>query len=179
VPDVAKVVDFGLVKAVDTGGDVGLTAADAITGTPLYMPPEAVRSPESVDARSDLYALGCVGYFLLAGSPVFEGDSVVSVLADHIHREPTPPSVRLGCPVPKDLEALILRCLAKDPAERPSNAAELATALSSCGDANGWTAAEARAWWSANASPREGGPAEAHAPAAATVTVDLSGRVAA
>lgn len=145
--DVAKVVDFGLVKAVHTANEAGLTGANAIAGTPLYMPPEAVLAPERVDARSDLYALGALGYFLLTGSPPFDGDNVVSVFADHLHTRPTPPSERLGAPLPADLEALILSCLEKKQEDRPASAGELVRELSRCADAAGWTQLEARRWW--------------------------------
>jgi len=181
IRDVAKVVDFGLVKVVDTGGDVGLTGTGAITGTPLYMPPEAVQAPETVDARSDLYALGAVGYFLLAGQPVFEGGSVVSVLADHLHTPPTPPSARLGRPLPDDLERLVLRCLAKAQEERPGSAEELDEALSLCADANAWTRAAAQAWWDEHGTtPRSViRPPGSDGASPVTVTIELRGRAAA
>jgi hypothetical protein len=148
--DVAKVVDFGLVKAVHSAGQAGLTGTNALAGTPLYMPPEAVLAPERVDARSDLYALGAVGYFLLTGGPVFGGDNVVTVFAEHLHTQPTPPSERLGAPVPPDLEGLVLQCLAKKQEDRPTSAEELSELLSRCADAGGWTQLEARAWWAAH-----------------------------
>jgi serine/threonine protein kinase len=144
---VAKLVDFGLVKETAGEGDVALTKESAVTGTPLYMPPEALTSPESQDARSDLYALGAVGYFLLTGQHVFEGRSVIEVCGHHMHAAPVPPSERLGAPVPEDLEALLLRCLAKDPADRPQSAADLLTELEACSDTSRWTESDARRWW--------------------------------
>ena len=120
MPDVAKVVDFGLVKEIEgTPGDPGLTRVDAIAGTPLYISPEAITAPETVDGRSDLYALGAVGYFLLTGQTVFSGRTVVEIASHHLHTAPVPPSERLGSPVPPKLEAAILACLAKDQEQRP------------------------------------------------------------
>ncbi len=131
-PDVAKVLDFGLVKELEGADDAGLTQANSITGTPQYLAPEAITAPASVDARSDLYALGAVGYFLLTGSHVFEGATIVEVCGAHLHKTPEPLSERLGDPLPPDLEALILKCLAKKPEERPQSADELERALAAC-----------------------------------------------
>ena len=148
VPDVAKVVDFGLVKHVEGGfGDPGLTRADAIAGTPLYISPEALTAPETVDARADLYGLGAVAYFLLTGQPVFQGRTVVEIASHHLHTRPTPPSERLGSPVPRQFEATVLACLEKDKERRPRDAHALLRALSECGDAGGWTEDAARLWW--------------------------------
>ena len=107
-------------------------------GTPMYMSPEAIRSPQDIDGRSDLYAVGAVGYYLLTGQPLFEGDTFMEICGHHLHTQPTPPSERLKKSVPKDLEALILACLEKDPARRPANARVLARRLETCQDANGW-----------------------------------------
>ena len=154
VPDLVKVLDFGLVKHVEgaAGALPAVTHAGSMAGTPQYMAPEAITSPDKVDARTDLYALGAVGYFLLAGGEVFKGKSVVEICSHHLHTEPLPPSQRVdrppsAPPVPADLEALVLRCLAKSPAGRPASAEELRTALAACADAGSWTAADARAWW--------------------------------
>ncbi len=107
-PDVAKVLDFGLVKELDATASPELTQIDAVTGTPQYMAPESIRAPDEVDARSDIYALGAVGYFLLTGEHVFTADTVVEVCAKHLNDEPVAPSERLGAAVPADLETLIL-----------------------------------------------------------------------
>jgi eukaryotic-like serine/threonine-protein kinase len=144
--DVVKVLDFGLVKEV-RGGDAALTADDVLTGTPHYMAPEAITSPQDVDARSDLYALGAVGYWLLSGHTLFEGKNIVEVCSHHLHSTPVPPSKRGERELPADLEALVLACLAKDPAERPADAAALHDRLGACAAAAAWTAAEARRWW--------------------------------
>jgi serine/threonine-protein kinase len=151
VPDVAKVLDFGLVKQVGEGdGEDGalpaLTHASGFTGTPLYMAPEAITAPDTVDARTDLYALGAVGYFLLTGQDVFQGRTVVEVCGHHLHSIPVAPSQRLGQPVAADLEALILTCLEKNPTRRPADARTLQSALRSCRDARSWTEEDARRW---------------------------------
>ena len=152
VPDVAKVVDFGLVKEVDRGDDASLTSAGTLTGTPLYMAPEAITSPESLDARSDLYALGAVGYYLLVGADVFTGRSVVEVCGHHLHSQPVPPSERGRGAVPSDLEALLLSCLSKKPEDRPDSAAELRRRLRACQSFGSWTEEAAREWWSQHAA---------------------------
>jgi eukaryotic-like serine/threonine-protein kinase len=144
--DVPKVVDFGLVKDLAAGG-VALTATATLTGTPLYMAPEAITSPGTLDARVDLYALGAVAYFLVTGTHVFPGRSFIEVCSDHLHRAPEPPSARLGRPLPQDLERLILDCLAKEPARRPQTATELQERARACRDYGSWTRERARRWW--------------------------------
>jgi serine/threonine-protein kinase len=147
IDDVPKVVDFGLVKDLETSGDAALTRADVIAGTPLYIAPEAITSPEAVGPQSDLYSLGAVGYFALTGQHVFRGRTLVEVCSHHLHSEPEPPSRRIDAPVPADLEALVLECLAKDPARRPAGARELRRRLAGCAGFGGWTEEDARAWW--------------------------------
>ena len=142
--DVAKVVDFGLVKSV-AGGDPGVTLENMAPGTPHYMAPEALRSPDRLDARADIYSLGATAYFLLTGKTVFEG-SLAEVLAQLLKDAPPSPSSRLGRPLPDGLQALVLASLAKDPEERPESAAAFQNALQSV-DGIGWTAKDAEAWW--------------------------------
>jgi hypothetical protein len=147
-PDVVKVVDFGLVKTLKgAGADASLTNVDAITGTPLYLAPEAITSPETVGPPSDLYALGAVGYFMLTGHHVFEAPKIVEVLSKHLHSIPVSPSERLGKPLPEDLSALIMSCLAKRPEDRPRSAAELRNGLLACADFAHYDGAAATAWW--------------------------------
>jgi serine/threonine-protein kinase len=148
--DFPKVVDFGLVKDLEPAGDAALTRADMIAGTPLYIAPEAITSPESVSAQSDLYSLGAVGYFALTGRNVFQGRTLVEVCSHHLHTKPEPPSKRLD--VPEDLEALVLDCLEKDPARRPAGAREMRRRLEACAAFGGWTEEDARAWWEENAA---------------------------
>ncbi len=145
--DFVKVLDFGLVKRRDglADRDVQLTEPEAISGTPAYMAPE-MASGEQVDSRADLYALGCVGYYLVTGQRIFEGNHPMQVLLQHLKSEPVPPSERLGRPVPPLLERLLLHCVAKSPADRPPDAAGLAEALGMAG-ASEWTQADARRWW--------------------------------
>jgi hypothetical protein len=156
--DFVKVLDFGLVKAVED--KVHLTNANAVTGTPLYLSPEAVNHPDQVDARADVYALGAVGYFLLTGSPVFTGVSVVEICMKHVNAAPDSPSARLGKQVSADLEALLLRCLAKATSARPSNAAEMLRELERCAVAGTWTADDAAGWWATHGrAAQSAGPA--------------------
>jgi serine/threonine-protein kinase len=143
--DVAKVVDFGLVKDLDQATD--LSREDRIAGTPLYLAPEAITTPGRVGARSDLYSLGCVGYYLLTGQPVFEGRNVVEVCGHHLHSRPVPPAERLGQPVPEGLQALLLSCLEKEPSRRPSFAGEFLEALDALRDVPPWSNEQARGWW--------------------------------
>jgi hypothetical protein len=155
ISDLVKVVDFGLVKDVGikargaemTTSEPALTMADAITGTPLYIAPETVTAPETVDARTDLYALGAVGYWLLTGTHVFGGRSILEVCGHHLHSIPEPPSSRLGAPVASDLETVILACLAKRPEDRPASAHVLRERLRTCAAAGRWTNARAARWW--------------------------------
>jgi len=179
-PDIVKVVDFGLVKTLETSpGDAALTNVDAITGTPLYLAPEAIASPDSVDARSDLYALGAVGYFLLTGQHVFAAATVVEVCSKHLLEAPVPPSQRLGRAVPPDLEALILACLAKKREDRPASAEALRGALVACVDADKYDVQAARAWWqNRGADLRARSKEKRAAPPGATMAVDLRGREA-
>jgi hypothetical protein len=147
VPDVAKVVDFGLVRDLEPGDAGRLTQSNVIQGTPLYLSPEAIRAPDSVDARSDLYALGAVGYFLLTGTPLFEGTTAIEICGHHLHSRPEPPSARIGRPLPESLERVILSCLEKDPDRRPPSAAALRDALAEIDGVGTWGEREAREWW--------------------------------
>jgi hypothetical protein len=147
VPDVAKVLDFGLAKDREAAGGATLTSVDVIKGTPLYLAPEAITAPERLDARGDLYALGAVGYYLLAGVNVFEAATLVEVCSHHLHTRPVPPSIRLGRALPRDLEAVILACLEKDPAHRPQSADDVAAHLAMCVGVDDWGEGRARDWW--------------------------------
>jgi eukaryotic-like serine/threonine-protein kinase len=145
--DFVKVLDFGLVK--DLGGEekANLTSPNAMAGTPLYASPEAISQPDRVDPRTDVYAVGAVGYYLLTGAPVFSGDSVMEICMKHVNAAPEPPSARTGKAVSRDLEGLLLRCLAKSPSDRPRDAAELLSDLNACVIEGTWTADDATAWW--------------------------------
>jgi hypothetical protein len=145
--DFVKVLDFGLVRREQQTQDTALTDVQSLTGTPLYMPPEAVRSPESLDARGDVYQLGQVAYYLLAGRHLFTADSAMDVMLKHVSETPEPPSKVLDKPVSDELEKLILSCLEKDPNARPANAGELLEAFERCSLPQVWSQADARAWW--------------------------------
>jgi serine/threonine protein kinase len=177
---VAKIVDFGLVRPLVPHDDPDVTASGSrtLTGTPLYMAPEAMTQPGAGDPRSDLYALGAVGYFLLTGRPVFESANVAEVIGDHLHSEPVAPSSRVGRPLPADLEALILRCLDKNPGNRPQGARALREALRRCRIPR-WTEAEAAAWWRAFRAGHGAGaqPSAGTAADGRTLTVDLTARL--
>jgi eukaryotic-like serine/threonine-protein kinase len=146
-PDVTKVLDFGLVKALDDQKQAGLTQQGSMTGTPLYMSPEAIQLPNSVDSRSDLYAVGAVGYFLLTGQPVFEAESIVDLCQKHVAAPPIPPSDRISTPIPSQLESALLACLEKSRAKRPQTARELAQLIARCPEASAWSIEEADQWW--------------------------------
>ncbi|MCA9237886.1 MAG: serine/threonine protein kinase [Planctomycetales bacterium] len=167
--DVVKVLDFGLVKARDDQHP----GAGGMAGTPLYMSPEAIQAPNSVDACSDIYAVGAVGYFLLTGQPVFEAHSFADLCQMHASEPPKPPSLRLGRQVPEDLENAILACLEKSRSKRPQTARELAQRLSRCADANAWTLDDADAWWGRHergqSAPAAAKPLSSSNPYAATI----------
>jgi eukaryotic-like serine/threonine-protein kinase len=147
------VLDFGLVKAEATAGEanVSLTQAGRITGTPAYLAPEIATGRGKVDGRADLYALGCVAYYLLTGKLVFEGATAMQVALAHAVEAPIPPSQRIGRPIPRDLERIILRCLEKDPEQRPQSARELLEMLQGID-------------WTAESSLRRPGAATASSP---------------
>jgi hypothetical protein len=143
--DVVKLLDFGLVKEFQIGKDVKLTAESVVIGTPQYMAPESILHPDSVDARGDIYSLGAVAYFLLAGVDVFDGKSAVEVCSQHLYQVP-PTFAEKGISVPADLEAVVLACLEKDPALRPQTAMELRGRLEAC-RVTPWDRDSALAWW--------------------------------
>lgn len=147
IPDFVKVLDFGLVKARNLEGQVELTGATATLGTPLYMSPEAVEHPDKVDARTDLYSLGAVGYYLVTGETVFFGATIGEVLMQQVKAQPDKPSSRLREPLSADLEDLLMRCLAKSAEDRPASARELETALGRCAAAAQWGREQAEDWW--------------------------------
>jgi serine/threonine-protein kinase len=172
--DVVKLLDFGLVKRRSAGADPKLSNEDMMIGTPLYIAPESLIAPESVDARADLYAVGAVGYYLLCGEHVFTGATVAAVLADHLHTAPPPIAPRLGREVPDRLEAVLQRCLAKDPAARPPSADALRAELEACGLP--WTRSDAAAWWAGHtaARRRRDGRETSSAPGTMTVAMERS-----
>jgi serine/threonine-protein kinase len=157
--DFVKVLDFGLVKTAATGAAQSLaTIEGAIMGTPAYMAPEMAVG-DSVDGRADLYALGCVAYYLLTAEQVFTGDTVLKVITQHLQAAPVPPSARAELPVPAALERVVLACLAKKADDRPQSARQLAQWLDSI-DGMTWSEEDALRWWSRH-HPRPVSPSEA------------------
>jgi serine/threonine-protein kinase len=147
--DVVKVLDFGLVRSVgaDGGGSLA-TAVGVIPGTPAYMAPEMAVGG-SVDGRADLYALGCVAYYLLSGHLVFEGSSGMQMIVRRLQEEPAPVSSRTELPVPVELDQVVTALLARRPEDRPQSAASLARALAEI-PLSRWTEEQARQWWAVN-----------------------------
>ena len=157
--DFVKVLDFGLVALDSTrggagigGGDaddsaINLTAEGSWSGTPGYMAPEVVLGAAETDHRVDLYALGCVAYWLLTGTMVFEGENAIQVMLQHAQAEPKRPSQRVDRPIPAALEDLVMQCLEKDPARRPAGAQVVSDRLDAVSLASVWTAERAEQWW--------------------------------
>ncbi len=146
--DFVKVLDFGLVRREDPKDTRNRPVESTATlGTPSFMAPEAITTSEPADRRADVYALGCVAYWLVTGHQVFEGDSPMQVMFRHAHEEPVSPSKRINRSLPEDFEAVVLHALIKDPGSRIQSAQELADRLGLCEDAGVWTESEARRWW--------------------------------
>jgi eukaryotic-like serine/threonine-protein kinase len=156
--DFVKVLDFGLVKAREgaSEGATALTMEGTFTGTPAFMPPEVALGERPVDGRADLYALGCVAYWLLTGHRVFGGGTAMQMVIDHIRLRPTPPSQRTAQAIPEALERIVLRCLEKDPDARPASAAVLSHELGSLGLEGHWSDDQAREWWRSHAPASTG-----------------------
>ena len=149
--DFVKVLDFGLVKTLDGGTPdaapgPALTREDVIQGTPAFMAPEQALGGAPLSGKADIYATGCVAYWLLTGKLLFTADTPMGLLMHHVRTPPTPPSARSETPVPEALDRLVLSCLAKDPAERP-RAKDLSRQLAHVAAANDWTEDRARDWW--------------------------------
>jgi len=144
MPDVAKVVDFGLVK--EFTHDPG-SSAQAVVGTPAYLAPEIVTDPTAIGPAADLYALGAVGYFLLTGRRVFEGKTAVDICIKHVTETPLLPSKVAAIYLPPELEAIVMRCLAKDPASRYASARDMAAALRAIPTGRDWSERDAGVWW--------------------------------
>jgi serine/threonine-protein kinase len=148
--DFVKVLDFGLVKrrsSIEKGPSGAATVAGSVIGTPSYVAPEVALGGDDVDGRADVYGLGCVAYWLLSGHRVFEEKSAVALIAAHLKSKPEPPSARTEMPIPPALDALVLDCLAKDPADRPETAGELRRRLGEIEFQVSWTRERAAQWW--------------------------------
>ncbi len=156
--DFVKLLDFGLVKNVQMPVEGGrpLTVAGVVAGTPGYMAPEMGLGNPDVDWRADIYALGCVGYWLLTGKPVFDaGSSPMQTLMDHIQKPPPAVSHRTQQRIPPELDFVLLQCLSKDPNERPQTMQDLAGSLKRVPLAETWTEERARLWWLDNGTAME------------------------
>ncbi|XZE18475.1 serine/threonine protein kinase [Pirellulaceae bacterium SH449] len=143
--DVVKVLDFGLVRSLEE--DPGTEANKGMTGTPMYMSPEAIQNPKSVDVRSDIYSLGAVGYFLLTGQSLFQATSLGELFQQHIDSTPVPPSRRIKADINPQLEAAIMACLEKSRANRPQTAKDLTIKLERVPVTDDWCREKAEAWW--------------------------------
>jgi serine/threonine-protein kinase len=148
VVDHLKILDFCLVKAAPEhdAGLTNLTSPDVTTGTPAFMSPEMALGDAPVDRRSDIYALGCVAYWLLTGRTVFEGATPVAMLMAHVREEPVPPSERTELEVPIGLDRVVLSCLEKDPEKRPQSTMEIYESLC-CLPVSPWNSVTALEWW--------------------------------
>ena len=151
--DFVKVLDFGLVKvgrhsSVHWADTQTLTTSEQkTTGTPAYMAPEVILGEGNVDRRADVYALGCVAYYLLTGQLVFEADTPMKMLLQHVQAEPIPPSQRTELPIPRELDELVMACLRKNPNDRPQNAEQLLKMACSCKTCDSWSSDLAKEWW--------------------------------
>jgi serine/threonine-protein kinase len=145
--DFVKVLDFGIVKSREgPTAPTKLTNEGGISGTPGFMAPELVFGNE-VDARADIYAVGCVAYWLLTGKLVFEEDTHIATMLAHANKAPIPPSQRTEIEIPPQLEDLVMWCLEKDPQARPSSAGDIRRKISQDGLADSWTPERAEKWW--------------------------------
>jgi serine/threonine-protein kinase len=170
MPDVAKVLDYGLVKDFTVDRD---ETGQVVVGTPGFMAPEAVTDPGNIGPAVDIYALGAVGYFLVTGQQVFTGNTAVEICIAHVTKEVTPPSQVTDRPVAPDLEALIMKCLAKAPSDRFTTALDLRAALLALPASTDWSMSEARAWW-LDYRGREQKASESAQQATMTMQIDLA-----
>jgi eukaryotic-like serine/threonine-protein kinase len=144
--DVAKLLDFGLVRQATTVRAAHLSALGQVLGTPLFMSPEQATASRELDERSDIYSLGAVAYYLLTGRPPFEGEDGITVMIAHA-RDPVVPPSRVRPGIPEDLERVVSVCLAKDAAGRYPDSASLGRALGECACAGNWDQDQAARWW--------------------------------
>ena len=151
--DVIKLLDFGLAKpTLDPGVDTQLTMAGTVTGSPLFMSPEQASAEDHIDARSDIYSLGAVMYYMLTGQPPFVGDNPLKVMIAHASQEVTPLR-KINPEVPVDLEEIVLRCLEKDPDHRFQAVSDLRSSLRDLTLPDSWSSEMAAEWWSCNGCP--------------------------
>lgn len=152
--DYLKVLDFGIVKdqpGQDAPGSTLLSAPNLLQGTPAFMAPEVIFGERPIDGRTDLYCLACAAYWALTGQLVFQGSTPAQMLLHHAQTRPSLPSEVSELPIPRDLDAVLMRCLEKDPANRPPSALALESQLTHIRCEQPWTEDRARAWWAAHA----------------------------
>jgi len=150
--DFVKVLDFGIVKeSRGANGGPAQTREHTFQGTPTFAAPEQAEGKADIDGRADIYAVGCLAYWLLTGHHVFSADTPMALLMAHVGTAPTPPSARCELTIPAALDEIVLSCLAKDPAHRPQSARELANRLNNVTGVTPWTEDQAQAWWSSHA----------------------------
>ena len=142
-------LDFGLVKVLDEA-ETQITADGTTTGTPSYMAPEIALGNPRVDGRTDIYSLGCVAYWLLTGSLVFEENGATATILAHVQKIPVPPSERSELDVPASLDRAIMMCLAKDPAQCPADVEALERILEDSVETVPWGREDAHNWWHTN-----------------------------
>jgi len=163
--DFVKVLDFGLVQIrkpdPSSAKTETLITAQQLIGTPAYMAPELILGHHDIDRRADVYAIGCVAFYLLTGTRVFQEGTQMQMLVDHVHSDPVPPSSRLGAALPREIDALVLDCLRKNPADRPQDASELLERINAYNLASRWSNVHARSWWQARL-PELAAPLTAH-----------------
>ena len=163
--DFVKVLDFGLVQTrradASTAETETILTAQQLIGTPAYMAPELILGKHDVDRRADVYAIGCVAFYLLTGTRVFDDGNQMQVLVDHVHTDPVPPSSRLGAALPREIDTFVLDCLRKNPNDRPQDAGELLERIHAYNLAGRWSNVQAKAWWQARL-PGLAAPLAAH-----------------
>jgi serine/threonine-protein kinase len=154
--DVVKILDFGLVK--EMAGNQTATVEGVVVGTPAFIAPEIALGQSNIDGRADIYAVGCVAYWLLTGHTVFESDTAMGLMLAHIQTKPTPPSHRSETPIPVALEELVMACLAKRPEDRPQTIEAIEAGLRDAVPPGLWSQRDSREWWSLHAAskPRDG-----------------------
>ena len=164
--DFVKVLDFGLVTFNDRSAmrTTMMTGAHTTTGTPAFMAPEIILNEGGVDQRADVYAVGCVAYYLLTGQLVFEAESPMKMFLQHVQEAPVPPSQRSELPIPREVDELVLACLEKDPAKRPQSAEQLLRMVRRCQSGASWNHDTARGWWQTHLPDLTGALTVADAP---------------
>ena len=156
--DYVKILDFGVVKDQSGRDATVLSNQDIVHGTPAFMPPEIVMGETRIDGRADLYSLACTAYWALTTHTLFEASTPAQMLLHHVQTPPVPPSRRSELPIPEQLDAILMMCLEKDPAKRPSSALQLESELARVPCDVRWTNERAQKWWEVHAPevPGEG-----------------------